>query len=85
MTLKLDNLWKHDGRKKKVMAIPKVYNLGEYYMNKDFIHVKNEHFYATTTKDTINDQICQATILNIWRKKLCNFLFVSTCCLKVEL
>ncbi len=48
MALKLDNLWKHGGRRKKIMAIPKVYNVGEYYMNKDIIHAKNERLYATT-------------------------------------
>jgi hypothetical protein len=62
MAHKLDNLWKHGGRRKKIMVIPKVYNVGEYYMNKDFIHAKNERLYATTKKDTIIDQICQVTI-----------------------
>jgi hypothetical protein len=42
MALKLDNLWKHGGRRKKIMAITKVYNVGEYCMNKDIIHAKNE-------------------------------------------
>ncbi len=67
------------------MAIPKVYKVGEYYMNKDFIHAKNEHLYATTRKDTIIDQIYQVTILNLGRKNRCNFLFVSTCNLKEKL
>jgi hypothetical protein len=68
MALKLDNLWKQGGSWKKIMAIPKVYNVSEYYMNKDFIHAKNECLYATTRKDTIINQIYQATILNLGRK-----------------
>ncbi len=67
------------------MAIPKVYNVGEYYMNKDFIHAKNECLYATTRKDTTINQIYQAIILNLGRKNWCNLLFISTCNLKVNL
>jgi hypothetical protein len=49
----LDNLWIHGGRKK----ISWVCKVGEYYMNKEFIHAKNEHSYATTKKDIIINQI----------------------------
>ncbi len=33
---KLDNLWKHSGRRKALATIRKVCKANEYYMNKDF-------------------------------------------------
>jgi hypothetical protein len=37
-------------------------HLSEYYMNNDFVHVKNERLYCSIKKDTIANQICHATI-----------------------
>jgi hypothetical protein len=33
---KLDNFWKHSGRRKALATIPRVCKANEYYMNKDF-------------------------------------------------
>ncbi len=40
---KLDSHWKHNGRWKALAAILGVCKVGEYYMNKEFVHAKNEH------------------------------------------
>jgi hypothetical protein len=45
LNLKLDNLWKHGGNRKALVAILGVFCVGEYYMNKEFAHVKNETIY----------------------------------------
>jgi hypothetical protein len=39
---KLDNLWKHDNKKKALTNIQGVYKASEYYMNKNLVHAKNE-------------------------------------------
>jgi hypothetical protein len=59
---KLDNLWKHNGRRKALGTISKVFKVGEYYMNKDFVHAKSEHLYCSIRKDTIANQICHVAI-----------------------
>ncbi len=53
MSLKLYSLWKHDNKKKALIAIPNVYKVGGIYMNKSFGHAKNEHLYANVRKDII--------------------------------
>jgi hypothetical protein len=45
LDLKLDNLWKHGGNRKALVAILGVFSVGEYYMNKELVHVKNETLY----------------------------------------
>jgi hypothetical protein len=79
---KLDNLWKHGKRRKALITIPRVCNVGEYLMNKCFVHAKNERWYVVTRNDIVLKQTCHATFgerTRYW----CNFLFVSTCYLKV--
>jgi hypothetical protein len=43
--LKLDNLWKHGGNRKALVAILGVFCVGEYHINKELVHVKNERLY----------------------------------------
>ncbi len=47
LALKLDNLLMHQGCCKAKVSMP-VVNVGNFYSNKDFIHVKNERCYTTT-------------------------------------
>lgn len=42
LTLKLDNLLKHKGRKKAIIAIPCICKARELYMKMDSTHAKNE-------------------------------------------
>jgi hypothetical protein len=35
LTPKINNLWKHVGRRKALMVVPRVCGVGEYYMSKD--------------------------------------------------
>jgi hypothetical protein len=46
LALKLDSFWKHSGRRKALITILGVCKANEYYMNKDFVHGKNEHLYC---------------------------------------
>jgi hypothetical protein len=62
MALKLNNLWNTWWKEKALMAIPRVCNVNEYYMNKEFLHAKNERFYVATRKDTILKQVCHIAI-----------------------
>lgn len=62
IALKFNNLWKHGGRKKALFAILGVCKVGKQYINKEFIHVENECLCATPKKDTIVNQIYNATI-----------------------
>jgi hypothetical protein len=55
LSLKLDSLWKHDNRKKGLIAILNVYKVGEFYMNNFFGHAKNEHLYANVRNNIIVD------------------------------
>jgi hypothetical protein len=50
---KLDNCWKHDGKRKALIVIPNVCKTRKFYMNKDFVHAKDEHLSANVNKDTI--------------------------------
>jgi len=53
LAIKLDNLWKHGGRRKALATILGVHKINDqFYMNKDFVHVKNEHLYVIAMKDT---------------------------------
>jgi hypothetical protein len=45
LVLKLSSLWKHGVKKKNLIVVPRLYKVGEYYMNKGFVHAKNEHLY----------------------------------------
>ncbi len=49
---KIDSLQKHVGRRKALVVDPRVCVANEYYMNKDFVHVKHERLYAVR-KDSI--------------------------------
>jgi len=53
-------------------------------MNKEFFHAKNEQLYCSI-KDTIVNQIYHVVIGERKKKNWYNFLFVSTCSLKVNL
>jgi hypothetical protein len=57
LTPKLDNHWKHNGKIKALIVIPNVYKIRKFYMNKDFVHAKDEHFYVNVNKDTIANQV----------------------------
>jgi len=59
---KLDNLWKHNGKRKALGTISRVFKVGEYDMNKDSVHVKSERLYCSIKKDTIANQICHVAI-----------------------
>jgi hypothetical protein len=43
----------HGGRRKALILVSRVYKVGEYYMNKDFIHAENEYLYVAPKKNTI--------------------------------
>ncbi len=72
---KIDSLRKHVGRKKALVVDPRICAIGEYYMNKNFVHAKNERLYATFRKDLVFKQVCHA-IVGERKKKLVQF---STC------
>lgn len=61
-TPKLDNRWKHDGKRKALIVIPNVCKTRKFYMNKDFVHAKDEHLYANVNKDTIANQVFHSVI-----------------------
>jgi hypothetical protein len=76
LSLKLDNLWKHDNRKKTLITILNVYKVGEFYMNKSFGHAKNEHFYANVKKDIIINLIFHGVVIKMKGEKA-QLVFVS--------
>ncbi len=45
LALKFGSLWKHGGKENIFIVVPRVYKVGEFYMNKGFVHAKNEHLY----------------------------------------
>jgi hypothetical protein len=53
LTLKFDNFWKHNGRRKALVVIPGVCKVRKFYMKKNSIYDKNEHLYANVKKHTI--------------------------------
>jgi hypothetical protein len=53
LALKLNSLWKHGGKRKNLIVAPKICKFSEYYMNKVFVHAKNEHLHVTTKKDIV--------------------------------
>ncbi len=57
MALKLDNLWKHGGRRNVLFVILRVCISSEYYTNKESTHANNGHLYVITKKDTIDNQV----------------------------
>ncbi len=64
MAFNLDSLWKHGGRKKAIVAIPSGYKIEKLYMNKKFVHAKNEHLYTIVRKDNIiNCQVFRGVII----------------------
>jgi hypothetical protein len=81
---KLDSFWKDIGKLKALFAIPRVCKTTEYYMNKDFVHAKNERLYCSVKNDTIVNQIYHV-VIGERKKNWCKFLFISTCLLKVNL
>lgn len=40
LTLKLNRLWMHGGRRKALILVSKVYKIGGYYMKKDFVQLR---------------------------------------------
>jgi hypothetical protein len=64
---KLDNLWKHGGRREALVVILRVYKTRKIYMKKKLVHAKNERLYANGKKDTIVNQIFRGAIAK--RKK----------------
>jgi hypothetical protein len=62
LALKLYDLWKHNGRRKVLIIIPRVCKTNEYYMNKDFVHAKKEHLYCSVRKDTIANEIYHVVV-----------------------
>ncbi len=72
MAPKLDSLQKHGGERKALVAILGVCSVGEYYMNKYFVHAKNERLYETTKNETICNQIYYHVIRKR-KKKLVKF------------
>jgi hypothetical protein len=80
LALKLNRLWKHGGKRKAFILVPRVYKVGEYYMNKDFVHVENEYLYVALKKNTIVISSKFAMLcLKRGKKNWFNFLFVFTC------
>jgi len=57
MALKLDNLWKHGGRRNVLFVILRVCTTSEYYTNKESIHAIDKHLYVITKKDIIDNQV----------------------------
>jgi hypothetical protein len=53
LAYKLDSLWKYCGRKKTLTDVQGVCKVGEYYMNKNLVHTKNEWLYIIIRKDSI--------------------------------
>jgi hypothetical protein len=51
---KLDSLWKHGSRKEILIGIWRIYKFGEYYMNKNLVHTKNEWLYMVIGKKIKN-------------------------------
>jgi hypothetical protein len=50
---KLDNLLKHKGRKKAIIAIPCICKAWEFYMKKDSTHAKKRNSYVIVKRDII--------------------------------
>jgi hypothetical protein len=80
---KLDNLWKHGGRRKPLTNIQGVYKACEYYMNKYLVHTKNEWLYTIIRKDLLLIRFPMLLLVR-GKKSRFNFLFVFICCLKVD-
>jgi hypothetical protein len=76
---KIDSLWKHARRRKALVANPAVCATSEYYMNKFFVHAKNERLYATIRK--FSNKFVML-LLEKGKRNLCDFLCVFTCWLK---
>ncbi len=53
LVLKLSSLWMHGGKRKALILVSRVYKIGGYYMNKDFVHVENEYLYVALKKNII--------------------------------
>jgi hypothetical protein len=49
---KLDNLLKHEGCHKVIFV-----NVKGFFFNKDFVHVKNEHYYTTIDHPFVLDRL----------------------------
>jgi len=81
---KLDNLWKHGGMRKALIAILRICKTRKFYMKFFLVHAKNEHFYANVKKDTIANQIFCGAIAKL-KEKCSSLLFVFTWCLKANL
>jgi hypothetical protein len=57
---------------KALSIISRVCKTIEYYMNKDFVHARNERFYCSIKKDTIVHQIYYV-VIGERKKKLVQF------------
>ncbi len=56
--------------------VARVHKVIQCYMNKDFVHAKNECMYFSIKKDTISNQIYHVTVSER-KKKLMKFLICS--------
>ncbi len=81
---KLDNLWKHNGRRKALGTISRVFKVGEYDMNKDSVHVKVNVCIVQLRRTPLLTKFVMLLLVE-GRKNWCNFLFVFTWWLKVDL
>jgi hypothetical protein len=59
---KINSLWKHARRRKALVRVHRVCDVGEYYMNKDSINAKNERLYVAIKKDSILKQVYHVVI-----------------------
>jgi hypothetical protein len=50
------------------VRVPRVCDVGEYYMNKDSINAKNERLYVAIRKDSILKQVYHVVIGKIKNK-----------------
>jgi len=69
---KIDSLRKHVRRRKALIVDLGVCATNEYYMNKNFVHAKNERLYVVARKDSIFKQVCLPTV-GERKKKLMQF------------
>jgi hypothetical protein len=68
----------HGGRRKALILVSRVYKIGGYYMNKDFVHVENEYLYVALKKNiiVISSKFVML-LLERHKKNRFNFLFVN--------
>jgi hypothetical protein len=69
LAFNFDSLWKRGGRKKAIIAIRNGCQIEKFYMNKKFVHAKNEHLYTIVRNDNItNCQVFHGVIISKKKK-----------------